>query len=63
MFRVLILLAAAVAVTGCNKEGPAEVPKDPVPRSKPGQPATPGGGPGGQKANPDVGQKVQPLPM
>jgi len=57
MWRAFMVLAGLVAVCGCKKEGPAEVPKNPVPMVKPGRAATPGGA-----ANPQGGQQPQPLP-
>jgi hypothetical protein len=57
MWRAIGILAALVAVSGCKKEGPAEVPKNPVPMEKPGQAASPGG-----PANPQGAQPPQPLP-
>jgi len=53
--RFLGLLLIAFAAVGCGKDGPAEVPKNPVPMQKPGQAATPDSGHG--QANPT--QKVK----
>lgn len=61
--RWMTLLAAAAAVAGCNsKNGPAEVPKNPVPMEKPGPGANPGGGPKGAPEGAQPGQAAQPLP-
>jgi hypothetical protein len=63
MLRAIVVFAAVAAAAGCSsKEGPAQVPKNPVPMEKPGPAAAPDGPPGGKAANPQGGEQAQPLP-
>ena len=58
LYRVIYAAALAGFMAGCGGSGPAEVPKNPVPRAKPGATTTPAGAPGKAPA----GQSPQSLP-
>jgi hypothetical protein len=61
-FTGLALLAALL--TGCGRNGTAEVPKNPVPLEKPGVAANLEGGKAGAGSKPQAGpaEKVKNLP-
>lgn len=63
-WRITGLVFLIAAIAGCGKNGPAEVPKNPVPMEKPGGSANLEAGKAGPgpKPQPGPGDKAKKLP-